>query len=764
MNGPTFATSTAAPAAKPAGPRPNTPARPPAKPDPDNPAARVLTYLRLHWLTILFAGSLLGAGLAYAAWTLLPPKYESYAVLTVAQNPGSVSGSNDPNRSGRTEFATYVKSKASLLQTERIYVVAMRDYGLTDLPTIRQQKDVYKFFDEKLLVSSKEGSEHVRLSMLGDNPDDVKKIVDAIVGAFMKDVVEREVNDRRALVQSIRDAKVRLEAQLRVKTGGVGAPPATELANVPPAGGVVQAGGTDKGNGVGQAVGVEKQPIRGDGETERMQQARFNGLNAAVMDMEKSLPEMDLSMGVALARLEAGKKKMQEVLDTPPAEELRKAVEAVDPDYLKAKAKAEKLRNEYFRKRQDVNNPDAPAMQAMQRRAEEAEVEAEQVLRRRVDEEHKLRQKPAVADMQQKLDVLDDAVKVLTARKTMTQNMIAAKKKELASIPNLPESKQNLAKEKTITVEGTEVVATEGSLARLTGRLIEAELDADAKPRITVTQQASTPAQKDSMKQILATVFAGLLGFVLVGAGATLLEMRSRKVSSLGELKSSALTPVVGVVPWMPDGSTSRDPAKRADVNEAIDKLRSYVAQTWLSRGATTVTVTSALGDEGKAFTAFGLASSLAQAGYKTLLVDFDLRQPALHPYAGVANTLGVCELLRGEADFRRTIQVLPNGLHFLSAGKWSDDARQAAVGGRLEALLARLKEPFDCVVLHGHALLTVAESVEVARRSEVVLLCALYRDTRVPLLKKASERVGSMEIPYSGVVYLGATPNEALC
>ena len=32
------------------------------------------------------------------------------------------------------------------------------------------------------------------------------------------------------------------------------------------------------------------------------------------------------------------------------------------------------------------------------------------------------------------------------------------------------------------------------------------------------------------------------------------------------------------------------------------------------------------------------------------------------------------------------------------------------AVGGRLEALLTRLKEPFDCVVLHGHALLTTAE------------------------------------------------------
>ena len=34
----------------------------------------------------------------------------------------------------------------------------------------------------------------------------------------------------------------------------------------------------------------------------------------------------------------------------------------------------------------------------------------------------------------------------------------------------------------------------------------------------------------------------------------------------------------------------------------------------------------------------------------------------------------------------------------------------------------------------------------------------------KLPLLKRATERVSAMEVPYSGVVYLGATPNEALC
>jgi len=74
------------------------------------------------------------------------------------------------------------------------------------------------------------------------------------------------------------------------------------------------------------------------------------------------------------------------------------------------------------------------------------------------------------------------------------------------------------------------------------------------------------------------------------------------------------------------------------------------------------------------------------------------------------------------------------------------------------------LKGPYDCVILHGHALLTAAESVEVARRCEVVLVCASYRETTTPMLKKAADRIATMEIPYSGVVYVGATGQESLC
>jgi Mrp family chromosome partitioning ATPase len=310
----------------------------------------------------------------------------------------------------------------------------------------------------------------------------------------------------------------------------------------------------------------------------------------------------------------------------------------------------------------------------------------------------------------------------------------------------------------------TNLMSLDALYARLVTRHEAIKLDLQAGQRIRLLQPGSSPMQKDIKKHVLGTVAGGLFGYVVIAMGVVAFETVSRRVSSLADLKTAGPAAIVGVIPGLPADATGRDPSRRAAANEAIDKLRAYVAQTWLSRGATCVAVTSPLGDEGKALTAFGLASSLAQAGYKTLLADFDLREPTLHGYAGVPNQAGACEVLRGEVDPRSAVVTLPSGLAFLPAGKWSDEARQAAVGGRLEQVLGKLKEPFDCVVLHGHALLTVAESVEIARRCEVVLVCARYRETKLPLLQKATDRLAALEVPYSGVVYVGATESEALC
>src|SRR5205085_4435697 len=86
-------------------------------------------------------------------------------------------------------------------------------------------------------------------------------------------------------------------------------------------------------------------------------------------------------------------------------------------------------------------------------------------------------------------------------------------------------------------------------------------------------------------------------------------------------------------------------------VLESVDRSRTLLVHDADVQSTRALTVTSAEAGEGKSTLASHLASSLSRAGRKTLLVDGDLRQPALHQLFEVALQPGFSEVLLGEVD-----------------------------------------------------------------------------------------------------------------
>jgi Mrp family chromosome partitioning ATPase len=752
MNGPHIAAMPAGPAA----PRPPAGAPRHAKPEAEaNPSLRILTYLRLHWLMIAFCGTLLGGTGAYAAWELLPSKFESYSLLQVSSAPTALASSNNPNQ-GRTDFATYVKTTATLVKADFVLNAALRD--IKDLNTIKNQKDPIKFLNEELVVLATDGSEVVKVSMAGHDPGDVKKIVDAVQKAFMAEVVQKEIMEKKVFLQKVEDAKQQVQTLLEVKQKR--------------SDNILKASGTDNapmpfpvppmGGGVGLAPAPALMPGAATDLIAKHDPKSIVGRYAKYLEECEKLP-IDIQMGRnRLKELEA---KLS-ALKAAPIDPATMTLVDKDEDVIKQslRMKQAKSRYEFARSSGDENAPEVQAYRAAWE-AHEAKLKEIKEEKGKVLEGAK-----RVLEVKQILaegETLKHQVERLEVQLSLAKASLDRSGKQLVELPAPGPVVTAGGIERVGTIydpNSTDLVTTDSIYSRLVQQWHLTKLELDSPARVKLLQPASAPVQKDMKKQILASVAGGLMGYILLALGIVAYELAGKRISSLADVKGTGPAPVVGVIPCKPSEAVGNDPVKRAAANEAIDKLRAYVSQTWLARGATTVAVTSPLGDEGKAFAAFGLASSLAQAGCKTLVVDFDLREPALHTYAGVPNIGGVCEVLRGEVEPRVAVQSLPSGLDLMTAGKWSDEARRAAVGGRLEALLSRLKEPYDCVVLHATSLLTVAESVEVARRCEVVLVCAQFRETKMPLLRRATDRVAAMEIPYSGVVYVGSTEHEALC
>lgn len=720
-----------------------------AKADEGLTPSRLVAWLRMYWLTILFVGGLVGGTLAYLAWELLPAKYESYALLRVASSPFTVTNQKDPTRS-RTDFNTYLKTNAKLIRNEFVLNEALNmevdGKRIIDLPTIKAQQNPIQFLEEELIVTHTDGVEIITLSMKGDNPEDIRRIVNAVQMAFIEKVIEKEILERQAFLNTVETTLVRLQQDLAKMTGkpadGMGQP-------------LVQANHTVPGALPGSVPGIAIPA----GPPDWVKKEMSANLVKKAATLRENISELPLVIASQKAKIANLQKQLDSFKSGAPTKDILEAIEK-DPEVYAVVMREQAYRARYQRELSLYANPDAESVKATLAMADAAAGELKVLREKKAADKMLAHHQPKIAELgivideaNRRLRDMEDKLRADTVRLTETETEIG----KMPSDPSKPDVK--LEKPPLINTDATMILAQDDIFRDMAHHAAALRMDIGSPRRVSVLQKASMPVQKDLKKQILVSVFAGVMGFFLVGLVVIGYEARAKKVSNLMDLKSSTPSPVVGVLPWQP-GDTMTSP----QVMESIDKLRSYVSQTWLARGATTVAVTSPMGGEGKDFTAFGLASSLAASGLKTLLVDFDLRQPCLHTMAGTANTAGVCELLRGESDFRTTITKLPNGLHFLAAGKWSDDARSAAVGGRLESLLSRLKEPFDCVVLHSHAILTSAETVEVARRCEAVLMCTLHRETRTPFLKRAAERVASMEVPYTGVVYLGATPTEALC
>src|SRR5262245_48145088 len=231
------------PLPKPAPARPAPPARPVAKPGEEG-GMKVLTYLRLHWLMILFCGTLLGGAGAFAAWELLASKFESYALLQVSSVPATVaSGGN--REQARTDFVTYLKTTSALIKSEFVLTAALRD--IKDLPTIKAQKDPIKFLDEELLVTWQDGSEVVRVTFKSHEPADAKRIVDAVQNAFMKEVVMKDVQEKQVFRGKVEEAMQEMRTILQKRVGEKAmakaeAPPGPAAPATPP-GPLVPAGG-----------------------------------------------------------------------------------------------------------------------------------------------------------------------------------------------------------------------------------------------------------------------------------------------------------------------------------------------------------------------------------------------------------------------------------------------------------------------------------------------------------------------------------------
>ena len=242
---------------------------------------------------------------------------------------------------------------------------------------------------------------------------------------------------------------------------------------------------------------------------------------------------------------------------------------------------------------------------------------------------------------------------------------------------------------------------------------------------VAIVDSATEPTRPFMPSASFDALLAAIAG-IFAGIGLAMLAHRfDTSFRSPDDVRRALRVPLLGAIPLL---AGRRHPALVAlqqppiAAGEAFRVLRNSLL--FAAADARTVAVTSALAQEGKTRTAANLAIVLAQAGHDCVLVDADLRRPALHRLFRIADRPGFSDMLVAgdfHADLLRPTAV-PR-LWLLTSGTPVDNPSELLGSPAFKRVIDRLSADVGFVVLDTAPVNGIADASVVAGQASRTLL-----------------------------------------
>ena len=309
-------------------------------------------------------------------------------------------------------------------------------------------------------------------------------------------------------------------------------------------------------------------------------------------------------------------------------------------------------------------------------------------------------------------------------------------------------------------------ISSSVEMVKLIGTEIEAlKIELNAPDRVKVLKEAKAPHGLDSSRKIKVAGMAAGGAFGMMVFLISFWEFRAQRIDSQDEVIQGLGIKVVGTMPAIrrttsgpvSKGRSPRELLWQHQLIESVETTRIMLTHEADAGSYRVVLVTSAVGGEGKTSLACHLATSLARAGEKTLLIDGDLRRPTVHRIYDQAPEPGFCELVRDEVVIDNAIRLTTvNNLWIIPAGHQDDQALAVLSQPRARTLFDQIRERFDFVIVDSVPVLPVADTLLFSRHVDAVLFSILREVSQVPKVQGAYTRIAALGVPILGAVVSG--------
>jgi capsular exopolysaccharide synthesis family protein len=399
-----------------------------------------------------------------------------------------------------------------------------------------------------------------------------------------------------------------------------------------------------------------------------------------------------------------------------------------------------------------------------------------------------------VSDLEAKRKLLMEKYTPNHPEVVRVQQQLAAAEARLNQIP---------ANEVTLARISREVRMQEELYTILNKQYEEAKLGVSSMVSfVSVVNRPVPEGAPVSPNRRLNMMIGAALGLFLAITTVFLLENLDVSISTIEDIEAFIKLPVLGIIPtvlsekamdnWMTQifkkerytedafRSVLIVNRKVTGVIESYHSLRTNIMSQLNTKESVSLVFSSAGAAEGKTLTSVNFALACANSGLKTLLVDADMRRPAINNIFGTKPDPGLSDVLAGKIEWRDAVQEISDfimgGLDFdllmrfpgsenlkvINCGTSPDNVIDILDSASWPGLIRDMKGDFDVIIFDTPPVLLFVDGVVLAKHAAdgVVLVYKAGKIAR-SALRRAKEQVTGVGARVLGVCLNGVRPAD---
>ena len=312
--------------------------------------------------------------------------------------------------------------------------------------------------------------------------------------------------------------------------------------------------------------------------------------------------------------------------------------------------------------------------------------------------------------------------------------------------------------------------------------LKNALLTAAPPPEVQAASNANQTQPQTTRNTIIGLVLGLVLGVIL----AFLQDLLDKRIRTADEVGRRLRVPLLASIPT-PPRSLREHPlvllAPRGGAQgpsaEAYRIAKLNLGTVMRANRAKAVMFVSAADSEGTSRTAANMAIALARTGSHVVLIDANMRRPAIDGFFGLDDRTGLSDILSGHGDLADALTIVDVGgdgpddagangraasgglLEVLPAGPPPADAADLLESRAMAELLGELRGRADIVLIDAPPMLPVTDAMMLGAKVDGVIVVARARLASRPHMVALARALDACAAPTLGFLFTGVSVSE---